>query len=506
MSQIAQMGAVNVQPMASRHFRFKIWKPALAAAAAAALLLAVASIPHWFGRRGTRGPEPSSGFALLAQAQAAEEALFAGQGIVRIVNEIVVKAVSDPGTAAMRWMPLMSLDATGKPRFHELSLPAEPGQEYIVEDRAWYDPPTGRFARTLTVKGRPVFANSYDGEAVYWLETGSDGKTALQRTPAAEGFVPPRNPAELLGIAAGFASAVDEKDKSMVSDAGDGTLADGSAVRVLKVGFAVGGPEGMPESYWLFRVRKDNNVIAEMEWVLGEESLLLTRRTQTGTVEKPEVPWNLEGIVGAADEAQDGGRVRISADMVILNASVRQMVEKADFETYVFKSDPSWAGERQITDILDLPSPPHRMFCITYRAKDGRHVVLVQSYSYNMMLGSVAKGGQMVYESPSGFKVRSSAKGQWLANILLQSARAFIVDPPAKDCVGYLLESPSGTFPALAINGPLTDEELHGLIESLAPARERMDEEPARGLGNLDSPMKNPAEQGAEADAANRAP
>jgi len=35
-----------------------------------------------------------------------------------------------------------------------------------------------------------------------------------------------------------------------------------------------------------------------------------------------------------------------------------------------------------------------------------------------------------------------------------------------------LLETPAGTFPALAINGQVTDEELRSLIDSLVPTRE----------------------------------
>ena len=42
-------------------------------------------------------------------------------------------------------------------------------------------------------------------------------------------------------------------------------------------------------------------------------------------------------------------------------------------------------------------------------------------------------------------------------------------DPPAKDRTGYLLETPDRTFPALAVNGSLTEAELHELVDSLVP-------------------------------------
>ena len=162
--------------------------------------------------------------------------------------------------------------------------------------------------------------------------------------------------------------------------------------------------------------------------------------------------------------------------MVVPNVAVRHMVEKADFETYIFASGPPWAGQRVITDILDIASPPHRMFAISYRGEDGRHVVLVQSYTYNKMLGPKAKSmlAKLVYTSPTGVKVWSGPLDKWLAGILLQSARSTIKDPPSEERTGYLLETPAGTFPILAINGSLSDDELHGLIDSLVPAGESL--------------------------------
>ena len=95
------------------------------------------------------------------------------------------------------------------------------------------------------------------------------------------------------------------------------------------------------------------------------------------------------------------------------------------------------------------------------------------------MLGPAAKTGILAYTSPNGFKVWSSPKGKWLAGILLQSARASIKDQPAENRTGYILETPAGTFPALAVNGTLTDAELHALIDSLIPAKEYLKRFPA---------------------------
>jgi hypothetical protein len=122
-------------------------------------------------------------------------------------------------------------------------------------------------------------------------------------------------------------------------------------------------------------------------------------------------------------------------------------------------------------DILDLPSPPHRMFVVVYPAKDKRHVVLAQAYSFNDKLGPAAHAGKLVYTSPQGVKVWSGKQDQWLAEILLSSARSSIADPPAKDRTGYMLETPEKTFPVLAVNGTLTEPELHELVDSLVPAK-----------------------------------
>ena len=111
------------------------------------------------------------------------------------------------------------------------------------------------------------------------------------------------------------------------------------------------------------------------------------------------------------------------------------------------------------------------MFSLVYPAGDHRHVVLVHSPSYNRMLGPMIKMGKMVYQSPGGFKVWSGPRDAWLAGILLQSSQYVTREKPAENRTGYLLESPAGTYPALAVNGPLSEKELHELIDSLVPAK-----------------------------------
>jgi hypothetical protein len=108
---------------------------------------------------------------------------------------------------------------------------------------------------------------------------------------------------------------------------------------------------------------------------------------------------------------------------------------------------------------------------MTARAEDGRHLVLVQAATYNRMLPRKIKDGTVVYTAPNGFKVWGGGPQKWYSKILLQSAHYYLKDPPAEDRTGYVLESPAGTFPALAANGPVSDEELHALVDSLTPAK-----------------------------------
>jgi hypothetical protein len=97
------------------------------------------------------------------------------------------------------------------------------------------------------------------------------------------------------------------------------------------------------------------------------------------------------------------------------------------------------------------------------------------------MLGSAVKAGTLAYTSPNGFKVWGGGPQKWYSQILLQSAQSFIKDKPSEDRIGYILESPAGTFPALAVNGPVTDEELHKLVDSLMPAKDYLKSHPDQG-------------------------
>ncbi|MFC1735094.1 hypothetical protein ACFL1X_03190 [Candidatus Hydrogenedentota bacterium] len=448
-------------PSRKRRLGIRMPTPALSGALAI-LLLALALAYVW--STGGKTPASSPAFTLLSRAWAAEEALFNGEEIVHIVNEIVVKPISNTTLAARRWYPIVSLEATGRPRFHQLRLPAETGEGYTVDDQAWYDPATGQFTRMLTAEGKGIYGNSYDGEAVYSLEPDEEGALRVVRTPIAVSFQAPESPAGFLGIAAGLPFKLDEGNASRFLDAGETVLENGARVQVFKTASS-GGANTEDDSYWLFKVRMDNSTITESEWVNDGESMLIVRRVLTETVKKPGVTWVLPDERPSISEEEGRPNASVATDMVEQDVTVQHMVEKADFETYIFRSCPSWTDECKIVDVLDIISPPKRMFSIAYRAGDGRHVVLAQIPSCNMLYGKMFQLFQqlgkirLVYTSPNGFKVWSvsEAEDKKSAMTLLKGARSIIKCRPSADRTGYLLESPAGTYPQLAVNGQVTE-------------------------------------------------
>lgn len=475
MNAIADTVPESVIPIRSRLPAVRIRRWAVVATAAAATLIAAVRVLSPGPGLAPRGG--FSAFELFATACAAEELDFVGDNVIYIENEICVRPTDDPNRVNTRWLPLVSLDSSGEARFHQLVLAAERGQGYSIKDESWYDPLSGRFARLLTVDDMPLFANAYDGEAVYTLEPAEGATSNVIGRKVSEDFEAPANPAEYLGIATGFRTSMSEKNGQDFSDAGEATLDDGTRARVLKAGLTKpAGDAPLTDEHYLFTIRADDNTIVKMEFFSGHESLLLVKRVRRESVEQPGVAWDLAGLEGRVVEAESKTPVRITPNMVLLDLTIEEMVERADFKTYVFSEDPAWASERQIADILDLVSPPKRMFIISHKADDGRHVVLFQADFCNTMLGPMAaESGRIIHTSPSGIKVLSSSRDKWHGQVLLQSARAWIGPADSDDRTCYLLQTPSGSFPALAINGSITDDELHTLIDNLVLAREHVD-------------------------------
>lgn len=414
------------------------------------------------------GPERSNpGFpTIIASAEAAENAWFNGQQCVYIKNEITVFPTTSGQQLGFTWIPMCAMKADGQLRMDQLKLTVTP-DAYTVQDQAWYDPATGRFIRQLDTDQDLAFANAYDGNMVYTTAMSQNGLEIQKQIITGE-FVAPTEPAQFFGLAAGLKSGLDEKSM-MILDTQKDTLPNGATVHVFKVG--IPDPQGHVQAYWLFRIRDDDKTIAEKEFVIQEQTQLLIRRVSTEYVDAADIQWDLGELASRKVQPSQDTRVTVAPDMVVSNVSVQHMIEKSDFETYMFSQAPTWCDTVKITDVLDPVSPGKRMFLFTCRAEDKRHLVLVQSPTYNKMLGLVIGQGDLVYESPNGFKVIGGGRGKWMANILLQSAQHELKDPPSEDRIGFILQSPEGTYPTLAINGPVSDEELHNLIDSLMPAK-----------------------------------
>ena len=445
---------------------FEFWKPVLITTIAAVLIVAVSLFMRFESAKNRNIAEN-----LLTEVWAAEQAVFTQKSIVHIANEIVVKPLQDPVMAQLRWFPVVSIKSDGKPRYHQLSLPADVGESYTVDDDAWYDPATGRFQRIFSVKGVPVFAQSFDGASIYSFEEDREGTFAVSESKITRQFNPPANPSEFLGISAGLTNTINENEDTQISYEGDTTLSDGSKARILKYNFGADAPDLMQKTYVLFKIREKDNTIAEMEWILNKESALIARRVKTESLSDFNQGWNLAELV-TRENTSERPKAGMKSDMIIPNVTVQHMLETADFETYIFATDPKWTSHREIVDILDIPNPPHRMFSIVYRAGDSRHVVLNQGHSYNTMIGRLTKTSTLDYTSPNGFKTYSNIQTKWIAKILLESSKAMIHDLPSENRTGYFLESPDGTFFCLAVNGKMTDDEFHNLIDSLVPAKE----------------------------------
>ncbi len=109
------------------------------------------------------------------------------------------------------------------------------------------------------------------------------------------------------------------------------------------------------------------------------------------------------------------------------------------------------------------------MFSIVYPAEDGRHIIVCQSHTFNNFFSWVIKYGQELYTSGNGCKLWAggSAEKQWTE--IHMTMCGFTA---AEDRKGYVIQTPDDTFLSLAVNGQLSDEQLHKLVDSIVSARE----------------------------------
>jgi len=472
---------------------------------AAAAVIAVVGIASWtIFHQGVEKPMVSS-IELLAKAQAAEKALFTGDKIVHIMSEITIyrsqynpksrEMIEKLGNTKMSaaeldkmnrelisswlvsWLPMCSLQPNGEHRITQISLAKDANQTYTIFDNAWYEPKTGRFVRTMDVNDKVIFANSYDGQFVNTTETTADGKVQLKSEAVSANFKAPENPAEFLGMTAGVQQClVDKCFTQPVQNVTKGTLADGTAVYIYKVGFP--NPYGGDlKTYYLFKIRQADEIIAEIEYIYNGRQQMVIRRVVSEQVDKPDYSWNLAELSSKDLAGETPSGVTVSSDVAIPNVSVRHMIDKADFETYIFATDPNWTKSRMIVDVIDPMNPPARLFVMVFPPKDNdtRMVMLIQSQTHNKYMGAMfkqveAQGGKFDWKMyANGCKVyRNTGSEAYWTELSFKNSGI----EPAKDRCGFIVETPAGTFPLIAVNGPVTEEELAGLVNSLIPAKD----------------------------------
>jgi hypothetical protein len=457
----------------------------------AAVFAIIAAVAVYMLISGTSANQSS--IQILANAAAAEGALFGGTGVVHIVSEMTLYP-SGPDTAKLlselesaptqdknvafmkswlsqQWVPLYSLGADGKMVWHRLQIAGPDENPVKITDAVWYESMSGRFVRVLKAGDRVLFANAYDGHAIYLAERDASGKLAVNRTAVSGNFKVPANPADFMGIAAGVKGSFSTDHFPPIQKVTTERLADGTQVRVYKLGFV--DFEGKLDTYFLFKTNIETDIMSEIECVAGGKTTRIQRRIAAETMEKPETAWDLSGL---STDAQAQNEVNVRTDKGAHTVTVAQMAREAAYPIYIFETQPSWVTKMKIFDLPDETNPAARMFAAAYKSTDGRDVVLTQGEAFNRyfgaMLKEIEKHNEQIhwkYESANGFKVmhqNDTTTEMWWTEVALKSS-GFTA---SANRVGYILMSPAKDFCVLAINGPVSDEELHGMIDSLIPA------------------------------------
>lgn len=462
--------------------------------AAAAVLVVVLGVGIWSSRPGSS--TSVSSFTLITRASAAERMLFSGEHIVHIASEITLYAGSPSDSSSLlkdleagatqeknlafikswlsqRWFPLYSLGADGQTREHRLEVADRADKTVTVSDFVWYEPATGRFVRVLKSGEQVLFANAYDGAAVYMAEKEADGRLQVKQEAVTSGFKMPDNPADFMGIAAGVRGSVPGEHYPPIQGVATDTRSDGTRVRTYKLGYT--DLSGAVNTYFLFKIGTDTDVIDEIDCVVDGVTTRAHRRVAAEATETQKYSWNLSELAAKPAE-QNKTDVNLRTDKGGQVITAPQMAERAAFAAYALSKTPSWTRDGTFYDLPDDSSAPARMFCATYQGKDGRDVVLTQGESFNRyfaaMLKEIEKANEPIpwlYESKNGFKVihqTDKNTEMWWTEVAIKSSGF----EPKANRVGYILMSPAKTFMVLAINGPISDEELHTVIDSLVPA------------------------------------
>jgi hypothetical protein len=260
-----------------------------------------------------------------------------------------------------------------------------------------------------------------------------------------------------------------------VQDVTKGKLADGTAVVIYKVGFP--NPWGDLNTYYLFKISQADEIIAEIEYVFNGQPQMVIRRVVSEQVDKAQYSWNLAELNSQNLASEGPAGVTVASDIAIPNVSIRHMIDKAGFETYIFGTDPNWTKSRMIIDVVDPLNPAGRLFIVMYQPKDNdtRMTLLVQSQSHNKYMSAMfkqaaAQGGKFNgKEYANGCKVyRDKTSEPFWTELTFKNCQV----EPSKDRVGLIVLTPSDTYVLIAVNGAITEEETAEMVNSLIPAKD----------------------------------
>lgn len=467
--------------------------------AAVLVVTALAAIMVWKSQTA----QTMTGFDILTRAAAAEGMMFSNKGMMHFVNEITLypSAKADAGKLltdleanatqekniafikswlSQKWVPICLLNDKGHMVWYELDVAAGADKPVVVTDEVWFDGATGRFARVLKTADKVLFANAWDGQAVYTTKKGESGGIQVVRSVMAADWKAPENPADFMGLAAGVKGSIAADYYPPVQSVTTETVTDGSQLRVYKLGYADAWKK--VETYFLFKVDAGNGVIDEVDCVVEGATARVHRRVSSEPAETVAVGWDL----AALSMEKPAGQSDVVATKGAHVVTVAQMAEKAAFPVYVFASQPQWVGRVKVFSLPDDTDPASRMFAVTYKATDGRDIVLTEGRAFNRYFGALLKAVEAhnetipwYYQSPNGFSVmhqKDSTTEMWWTELALKSSGF----TPAANRAGYILMSPAKDFCVLAVNGPISDEELHGLVDSLIPAKDYVEATPQR--------------------------
>lgn len=434
--------------------------------------------------------------SLLKAASAAENAWFTGEQTVHIVNQAVITPqhdFNDVGllmknlesnfdnanlmalllrVATPHGMDISSLDANGHRHTHHLALIDPQAGEATIEDRSWYDPVTGCYARVLMRKGSVLFGHSFDGRRVYLAHCDDRGELIVQSEPVTASFSIPETPADFLGFTAGIRNMLEKQEMFIRGKPTESTIR-GRAVQVYKLSWFELNDKRIP--YLQLSVDKNDQSIVRIELVANQKPAQITDHLSMTRGVLPSVGWDLSALPGSHDGSVTDVTVR--GEISREGLTVQEMAEHATYPVFVFGKNPQGTLRRTIIDGVDPVSPPDRVFNIIYETQNDVAVGLSQSQILDRYikaqaapLSKEAFDLRRLITTSHGFKVyRLNANGnEFILGLLFDSLNKKAAEN--QNC--YLLESPEGRFICLGIDGWLPSNELEQLAESLVLAQD----------------------------------